>query len=210
MKSPGVFYRTPAVISESALRKAAMSSAVLNGPGLSRIVPSGKVPSRLVAVRGAVQAGADGDPEAAVERSRRGLAGGSTIGVGDDQRERADVRRRVPPAGDFPARRTTLQPRRRRRRRSSTSWSRFASAPRCSTTQAIPAARPAMPRTLASPLEIGDLFGLDLGLGSPPMPPSARAASGRGLGGRRRGAGAGRAVERLVAGEGEQVDGRRA
>ena len=35
---------TPAVISESAFTKAAMSSRVVNGPGLRRSVPSGKVP----------------------------------------------------------------------------------------------------------------------------------------------------------------------
>ena len=36
---------TPAVISESAFTNAAMSSRVVNGPGLSRRVPSGNVPS---------------------------------------------------------------------------------------------------------------------------------------------------------------------
>ena len=161
--------------------KASMSSAVLNAPGLSRRVPSGKVP-RCGGVGAQWRPGRTAISKL-VSRMRRGPAGDSA-GSGTTSESAPTWRVGVPAAGDLPA---VGEPRPSRQRAwsRSTSWRRMVSGPR-SATQAMPAARPATPRTFGVPLrgsreDSSGCVSLDE---SPPVPPSRQA--GASAAGRRR------------------------
>ena len=86
-----------------------MSSAVLNGPGLRRTVPSGKVPSRRWQYGAQWRPGRTAIPKLRVEAARRGPAGGRRAGRGRPARGR---RRAWPgPSGRRPSsRRRALDP----------------------------------------------------------------------------------------------------
>ena len=180
-----------------------MSSLVVNGPGLRRRVPSGKVPRARWMYGGAVQARADGDLEAGVEDRAEVLR---REGLGHDERERTDVRIGVPAAGDAPAV-GILGP--------------VDDLLEQLDLVAPQAVRPA----LGDPGDAGGQAGDAQHVRRAPFeevgelesagsrstsrrrsPPRARANPAVGPGADVEGAGAGRAVERLVAGEGEQVD----
>ena len=171
-------------------------------------MPSGKVPRRRWMYGAQCRPGRTAISKLRVEDRAEVLRVDSRR-VGDDQRERADVRRRAPSGRRPSSRRPALDPVDDASGAGRPRGARFASGPR-SATQAMPGGQAgdaedvgrARLRGSRADARAGSRLRVAAGAPLAPGPePGARADV--------EGAGAGRAVEGLVAGEGEQVDRRR-
>ena len=189
------------LISASASASLSMSAAVLNGPGLTRTVPSGNVPMARWMYGAQCNPGRMAMSNALVENAAD-LRGRQRFAA---KAERADAPRHVAMAEHLVAA-DLVQPPPEPFDQFDFVRVNLAPAP-CSCTYWMPAARPATPRTLGVPPfeEVRELARLRFAgrvAAGAALAPGADIARGPDV----QGAGAGRPQQRLVAGKGEQVD----